>query len=124
MTVQRYEVFQKWENLNPDEYGDYVLYSEYAALEKRCAELERERDELKEKLDKVLNGPVWYWVDVAEEYEAENAMLRKRLEPIECAWSTKSNYLAEEFIDVMYEAIEKAMELKEGDNANSSHILG
>lgn len=125
--VHRYSVSLYDEEIYQDDDGTFVYYFDYADLEQRFDALsskfaalveeqtaiEQDRDELKKATE--------YWEDQASSYEVqlegalkENALLRKRLEPIECAWSTKSNYLVEEFIDVMYEALEKAMELKEG----------
>lgn len=74
----------------------YVSNIDYAALE-------REKEELAKKV---------------KELEAENAALRKRLEPIEEWWDRSNEYIRNQhkhWDASMYEAIEKCMELKEGE---------
>jgi len=89
------------------------VFDKVDQYERRCEEAEQDRDELKEKLDKVLNGPVWYWVDVAEEYEAENALLRKRLEPIQECYNNITDYRINDFIDTIKECMEMASKTDE-----------
>jgi hypothetical protein len=123
----------------------------YLALEKRCEEAERERDELRDELETMrlrlaacgvaaltnteesrraqmidISNPYYSasYQDVLNAVEremklrADNATLRKRLEPIEEWWDRNcSEYIRkkhQKWDASMYEAIEKAMELKEG----------
>lgn len=43
MTVQRYTLLEYHHRMMPDGYGDYVLWTDYAALEAELAEAERDR---------------------------------------------------------------------------------
>ena len=87
--VQRYRPDElEMIGMHPESDGDYVDYADYIALE-------RELDELK----------------------ADNALLRKRLEPIQelVTYINSCKYLSEhDWQERAYDAIKKCMELKEG----------
>ena len=95
--VQRYDILKR--DMVKSDDGNMVLYPDYADLEQRFDALsskfaalveeqtaiEQDRDELKKATE--------YWEDQASSYEVqlegalkENALLRKRLEPIEELW--------------------------------------
>lgn len=87
--VQRYRPDElEMIGMHPESDGDYVDYADYIALE-------RELDELK----------------------ADNALLRKRLEPIETAHREYKEYPSSAIVkrDAYDKAISKCMELKEGE---------
>lgn len=92
------------------------VFDKIDQCERRCEEAEQDRDELKKATE--------YWEDQASSYEVqlegalkENALLKKRLEPIKEWWERNcSEYIRKKhkkWDASMYEAIEKAMELKE-----------
>ena len=82
-----------------------------AALEKRCDELERENQ-------RINNENIELTVRLFEARK-DNALLRKRLEPIEDWWERNcSEYIRkkhEKWDASMYEVIERCMELKEAE---------
>jgi hypothetical protein len=52
MSIQRYDTdFLEDPDISPCPGGRYVLHTDYAALEARCAGLERERDALKQQVN-------------------------------------------------------------------------
>lgn len=100
------------------EDGYYVLYSDYLVLEQERDELREMVKKFSDELDHNLKD-CEYLHEKMDNLEAENATLRKRLEPIEEWWDRNcSEYIRkkhQKWDASMYEAIEKAMELKEGE---------
>ena len=93
--VQRYRPDElEMIGMHPESDGDYVDYADYTALE-------RERDELLQKVQ-VL--------------EKENALLRKRLEPIDVAHMKYKDYPLSAISkrNAYSRAINQCMELEEG----------
>lgn len=95
--VHRYSVSLYDEEIYQDDDGTFVYYFDYADLEQRF---------------NALSAKFTVMVE-------ENATLRKRLEPIKEWWERNcSEYIRKKhkkWDASMYEAIEKAMELKEGE---------
>jgi len=105
--AQRYELPAVLPGLLPLEVRKYtfVLDKDYAALEKRCGELEQELcccTAIREAEKKIL----------IEEIE-KNALLRKRLKPIEALWDKGDDYVIANIDDVRT-ALLTCMDLKEG----------
>lgn len=87
-----------------------------AALEQRCKELEQEKqsfiehheaqmEDWKQERDELLQK--------VQQLDAENAELRKRLEPIEALWNKGDDYVITNIDDVRT-ALLTCMDLKEG----------
>ena len=79
-----------------------------AALEKRCDELERENQ-------RINNENIELTVRLFEARK-DNALLRKRLEPIEAAYNTYKEYPTSAIVkrDAYNQAINRCMEIGEG----------
>ena len=125
------------------ENGDYYHRDDYAALEQRCRELMQEIVELEAAQDrfptvsdyenmrddldksearckevaKIYELSVKIAISKNEALEAENALLRKRLEPIEAAYNTYKEYPTSAIVkrDAYDKAINQCMELKDGE---------
>lgn len=122
---------------NDMRWSDEIIVAIEQRIQKRCEEAERERAELLQELGnllaiihrdgghymskhgvkKAIEDAHTIWAGLID-LEADNATLRKRLEPIEEWWDRNcSEYIRkkhQKWDASMYEAIEKAMELKEG----------
>ena len=108
ITRYRYGMFETLEDVTDlpvKDDEDLCDYSDYAALEKRCGELEQELcccTAIREAEKKIL----------IEEIE-KNALLRKRLKPIEALWDKGDDYVIANIDDVRT-ALLTCMDLKEG----------
>ena len=91
--VQRYSVSLYDEEIYQDDDGTFVYYFDYAALEQRF-------DALSTKFSAMVE---------------ENAVLKNQLKPIEDIYGAMKGQNRNEFVYGMVRAIEKAMELKEGE---------
>lgn len=134
--VQRYDT-DEFEGTIPHDDGDWVAYSDYTALEQRCEELERERDELiqnKNEIMEQIKRPIFIgnyvlrnWDrekivhlcnhlmgDHYQQLEADNALLRKRIAIIEDLWATGDDYVITHINEVRT-ALMRCVELKEGE---------
>jgi len=83
MMVQRYDIDESKgypsPSIVPDDLGSYVGEEDYAALEKSCEELEREKNEIRFY---VANTPYGHWMDRAEKAESDNAELKEKFQQI------------------------------------------
>lgn len=101
------------------------LKRDYAAIEKRCEEAERERDKVR-NIVKFLEERLRHYYKVMEkrynrieDLESENALLRKRMEPIEEVYANWYELDGEEpsvqICKDLMEAIKKCVELREAE---------
>lgn len=131
--VQRYK-WEEYVGILPASDGNYIPYSDYTTLERENAELVEKVKGLEERIKLLTNEAMkdYQSLSMLEEHrrdlieyfnkadgkmkalESENALLRKRLEPIDEAWNTRSVYTVLEYVDVMYEAIKKCIDAQKG----------
>ncbi len=83
---------------NPSTDGKRVYYCDGCErLRTRLEEAERERDEYKDKVDIILKSNR-IGTEILDQYQAENATLRKTIDEVREAVKLRRNYYKDEYI--------------------------